>query len=248
MIVYFSGTGNSRYAARLLAERLEDEIIDAGNYFAGEKTAALSSEKPWVFVCPTYAWRMPRAFTAFIERSSFTGAKEAYFVMTCGSDIGGAGKYIVKLCAEKDFRCMGVLPVVMPENYIAMFGVPDAAEAREIVADAKPRIESAAAYIAEGRRFNSVKVSVMGMLNSNFNGMFYSVCVKDKNFAAGDKCVGCGLCAKDCPMGNIRMENGRPVWNGNCTHCMRCICSCPQEAIEYGKTSVGKPRYKCPEV
>nr|WP_264291386.1 MULTISPECIES: hypothetical protein [unclassified Dorea] len=28
-----------------------------------------------------------------------------------------------------------------------------------------------------------------------------------------------------------------------CTHCMACICYCPAEAIEYGKKSVGKPRY-----
>ncbi len=44
-------------------------------------------------------------------------------------------------------------------------------------------------------------------------------------------------------MNNIRMENGKPVWGQACTHCMACICYCPTEAIEYGKKSVGKPRY-----
>ena len=33
------------------------------------------------------------------------------------------------------------------------------------------------------------------------------------------------------------------VWGSDCTHCMACICDCPAEAIEYGKKSVGKPRY-----
>ena len=33
-----------------------------------------------------------------------------------------------------------------------------------------------------------------------------------------------------------------------CTHCMACICRCPSEAIEYGKHSIGKPRYVCPEL
>ena len=42
---------------------------------------------------------------------------------------------------------------------------------------------------------------------------------------------------------NIHLENGRPVWGKNCTHCMACICDCPKEAIEYGKKSKGKPRY-----
>ena len=35
----------------------------------------------------------------------------------------------------------------------------------------------------------------------------------------------------------------KPVWGGNCTHCMACICRCGVESIEYGKKSLGKPRY-----
>ena len=58
-----------------------------------------------------------------------------------------------------------------------------------------------------------------------------------------DKCVGCGKCAKMCPLNNIELKNSKPVWGKNCTHCMACICLCPTEAIEYGKKSVGKPRY-----
>ena len=46
-----------------------------------------------------------------------------------------------------------------------------------------------------------------------------------------------------CPLNNIHLESGRPVWGKNCTHCMACICYCPKEAIEYGKKSKGKPRY-----
>lgn len=44
-------------------------------------------------------------------------------------------------------------------------------------------------------------------------------------------------------LNNIRLENGKPVWGKNCTHCMACICYCPKEAIEYGEKSKGKPRY-----
>ena len=50
--------------------------------------------------------------------------------------------------------------------------------------------------------------------------------------------------SKNCPTNNIVIQNGKPVWGNNCTHCMACICRCPAEAIEYGKKSVGKPRYR----
>ena len=41
------------------------------------------------------------------------------------------------------------------------------------------------------------------------------------------------------------MENGKPRWADNCTQCMACIARCPKQAVEYGKSSVGKTRYVC---
>ena len=56
-------------------------------------------------------------------------------------------------------------------------------------------------------------------------------------------CIGCGQCVKRCPMNNVILKDGKPVWGKACTHCMACICYCPVSAIEYGKKSVGQPRY-----
>ena len=71
--------------------------------------------------------------------------------------------------------------------------------------------------------------------------------VKATKFCATDACIGCGKCVERCVLNNIRLENGKPKWGEHCTHCMACICGCPTEAIEYGKTSRGKRRYQCPE-
>lgn len=49
-----------------------------------------------------------------------------------------------------------------------------------------------------------------------------------------------GLC-KALSLSNIRLEDGSPVWGSDCTHCMACICRCPEQAIEYGKASLGNP-------
>lgn len=83
-------------------------------------------------------------------------------------------------------------------------------------------------------------------MSSFINWGFYKFALKDKKFTVGDECNGCGLCEKVCPLNNVKVAEGKPTWNGNCTHCMRCICMCPQEAIEYGKASLGKWRYLCP--
>lgn len=62
-------------------------------------------------------------------------------------------------------------------------------------------------------------------------------------FQIDDTCIGCGQCVKNCSQNNIALENGKPIWGNQCTHCMVCICYCPTEAIEYGKKSIGKQRY-----
>ena len=87
-------------------------------------------------------------------------------------------------------------------------------------------------------------VSLVGKIESGpVNPLFYRLFVKDKGFTVSDKCISCGKCALRCPLNNISIEGGKPVWKGRCTHCMACICYCPTSAIEYGKKSLGKPRY-----
>ena len=76
MIVYFTGTGNSRRAAQLLAARLEDTLADSVSAIRDKQPLALASEKPWVFVSPTYAWQLPRVFAQLIRDSSFSGSRD----------------------------------------------------------------------------------------------------------------------------------------------------------------------------
>ncbi|MBQ5754626.1 MAG: flavodoxin family protein, partial [Oscillospiraceae bacterium] len=94
MIVYYSGTGNSRHCAKVLAAALGDEAVDVFHYIKDGIRAELITGKPWVFVSPTYAWQLPRIVVKFLRSSVFEGSKEAYFVMTCGDRIGNAGSRI----------------------------------------------------------------------------------------------------------------------------------------------------------
>lgn len=168
--------------------------------------------------------------------------------MTCGSDIGKAALGNQMLCQEKGFHYRGTLPVIMPENYIAMFHAPEPEEAKKIIAAAHPTLEQGIACIRNGKDFPPVKTGALDGLKSGLvNRLFYRFCVKSDPFTVSNACISCGKCASLCPLGNIRIESGKPVWGKNCTHCMACICSCPAQAIEYGKASRGKPRYRCPE-
>ena len=248
MVIYFSGTGNSRYAAKLIAHRTGDELVDAGTYIKEGRPANFSSGRPWVFVSPTYGWRIPRDFEAFIRGGVFSDDRRAYFVMTCGDETGAAGEKLEGLCRDMGLEYMGLGQVIMPENYVAMFAVPDRGEAAAIIERALPSMERAAAAIAAGGRLEPPVPGFADKFKTRvINPLFYALCVNAKKFRVTDACVGCGKCAALCPKNSVTLVSGRPVWGDGCTHCMACICRCPEEAIEYGKHSVGLPRYVFPE-
>lgn len=246
MILYYTGTGNSEYVAKKIGEKIGDQVVNLFDRIKNKDYSSLESSKMWVIVCPTYAWRIPRVVKTFLLNTDFKGSKDICFVMTCGDGIGNAGKYSLKICQKKNLNYKGTARVVMPENYIALYNAPGSKEANEIITKAESVIENVASCILDNKNIDNVKVT-QKFYSSTVNPLFYTLIVKDKKFNVNDSCISCGICEKSCPMGNIKLQNGKPTWNGNCTHCMACICKCPKEAIEYGEKSKGKVRYTCPK-
>jgi len=69
-----------------------------------------------------------------------------------------------------------------------------------------------------------------------------------------NKCNGCGLCAKNCRFGAIKMVNGKPKLNQFlCEGCGACKVICPQKAIKLkpvqnGEIKIKKLKYDFPLV
>lgn len=247
MILYFSATGNSQYCAEWLADHRKDDLMDTFYYIRHGVAAELQSETSWVFVMPTYCWQIPRVVEDFFIAGHFSGSREVYFVMTCGSEVGNVEPKLRDLCQQKGMHYCGILPVVMPDNYLIFFSPPDQAQARAIRQQAEMTLQQGVKWINQGESFPPVRKESLDRLKSGMvNRAFYRFHIKAKKFYAKNSCVGCGKCEHVCPLGNIHLEQGKPVWGTTCTHCMACICKCPVEAIEYGRATRNKQRYLCP--
>lgn len=207
MIIYFTGTENSKQVADRLGLLTGDEVVDSRPLMKAGKAGAFQSDRPHVFCCPTYSWQVPLIFRDWIRKSSFEGNHQAYFLLTCGSDTGNALRYVKELCQEKSFAFLGFRTIVMPENYLALFPTPDPQSAQAILERALPVIDEAAMYIQEARPLPAEDKHLFdGLKSSLVHDFFFRFMVKADPFYVTDACIGCGKCARVCVCNNIHLE------------------------------------------
>lgn len=242
MILYFTGTGNSRHVANVIAETTGDEIISIGKKIRARDYSSVTSDKPLVFVGPVYAGRFPRIMDEYIQKTTFIGTQKAYFIATCAATPWITVEYAERLCKEKGFSLAGFNSVVMPQGWVAGGGTQPKEINEKILSKAEPQIKEIAERIRDDQVL-TVQQPGKSLMSKLLNPIMYATMVNARGFAATEQCTGCGKCAADCPLNNITIQNRKPVWGKNCTQCSACIAGCPHQAIECGKKTVGKPRY-----
>ena len=244
MILYFSGTGNSKYIASELSAKLGMPLFSINDALKYGAKPELDKDENLVIVCPTYAWRIPKVVERFILTNDLGAVKRIWFVMTCGGEIADAAKYNEHIAADKNLEYMGSFGIKLPDNYIIMFKAPSHKSADALFAAAPAKIETAAGCIAAVSAFPKPRRNLYDRAMSKYVNPGFYKSVSSKEFEVSDACIGCGLCEKLCPLNNIKMVDGKPVWGSTtCTHCMACISYCSRGCIEFGKKTVGKRRY-----
>ena len=240
MIYYFSGTGNSKHAAEVIADANGDKalnIVDAINQnIYGSDTDEITG-----FVFPVYFWGLPEIIKRFASMPAVKNSlgKYVFCVITCGADTGTADKMLAKkLGRNLDYS----FSLKMPDNYVVMYDPCEKEKSKKYLRHADKELETICKDVAN--REKSRKGSTNGKLKSAFVSLLYDPFRKTKKFYADDKCISCGICAKNCPDNAIEMKNGKPVWvKSKCQHCTACINCCPKESIQYGKATKSRRRY-----
>jgi ferredoxin len=243
MILYFSGTGNSRFAAEALGKELGDSTLSLNDCLRTKKTRNFTSDQPFIIVAPVYASRMPREIEEYLKRCRFYGSRDVWFLLTCGGGMGGAADYCKKIAQDRGLIYHGTSCIAMPNNYVLLTDVISPKEAKVKAAEVLPEIRDLATCIKDGKEFAADRkfTSLKGV--SAFADLFHLLLIKDTAFHADEKCIGCGKCERLCPLRDITLKSGKPVWNGKCMHCMACISACPVKAINYGNKTQNRNRY-----
>lgn len=245
MILYFTGTGNSKYIADGISSYTYDEVVSLNNVIKNDLSNHFYSDKPYVFVAPIYAWRYPRIIEDFISTAKLDGNKDVYMIATMGGDSGKAGKYLEDIAKSIGMNFKGFRGIIMPNNYIT----PDTEEViKKRLDDCLKDITEISNAIIKGEMiYKTDKCSLPGFRSKTINNLFYKYFVTDKNYTVSSDCISCEICVKMCPVNNIVIIDGKASFNNKCIACYSCIHHCPKKAINIKGQTENKGRYVCPE-
>ena len=247
-LYYYSGTGNSLWAARQLAARLEGdtELIP----LRADSTLPDNPADRTGLVFPVHMWGLPRRVVEFV--SGYNGRSDGYrfAVAVNAGQVAASLLQLQKLLQQKDMTLQAGFGLLTPSNYILWNGAQPEAKQQELFAQAERKLDRIASIVGE-RKSLPVEQGPWWQnpfLSFAYRFAFPKVAAMDKEFWTETSCNGCGLCTRVCPAGNILLEAGRPVWQRRCEQCLACIQWCPQQAVQYGQKTAGKLRYHHPAV
>ena len=247
-IFYYTGTGNSLWVARELADRLgETELIAIASHRDGPEAV---DSKIIGLVFPVHMWGIPAPIVRFVKTLGHLQPDYVFAVAVNGSQVAATLVQLKKLLAENNLTLASGFEIVLPSNYTP-FGGPGSKEeqnkrfqlAEEKIPQIVDRIkERASLPVEKGPFWQNILSATVYKLS------YFRIPQMDGQFWADEKCNHCGICYKVCPAENITLQEGKPTWNHKCEQCFACLQWCPQEAIQFGKNTSQRGRYHHPEI
>ncbi len=248
VVFYFSGTGNTRYIAKRFSRRMNAECYSIEEH--ADFDFLIRKEKTVAVCYPVYGSMVPRIMREFTEKYKTALMKKKLIILCTQMMFSGDGaRAFARLLPGCDRNVIYAEHINMPNNICNFFLFPITERERiRKKKNADQKVERIC------REVKSAKIRRRGwsrfstLLGKSQNTGFPELEQKHRSsFKADETCIGCGLCVKRCPMGNLVLnEDGRVEQKDNCTLCYRCVNICPRRAATVMIHAKPKKQYKGP--
>ena len=272
MIFYFSGTGNTRWAAERLAEITKEKLVYIPDVIKEDPPFTIAEDERIGFIFPVHGWRPPKLVRKFIEKLKPTrsipkgwngdtaGCEQPYVYALCtaGDSIGKTIEILSEDLQTKGLQLNAAFSLIMPESYVGLPFMDVDPKENELRKKAKAhddlmRFEQD--IINRKHTAELVKGPIPWFFSGPVGSFFVNHLVTDKRFhVEEERCIRCGKCAEVCPVHDIEGGKGLvPKWKHNgkepyadeepCLTCFTCYHHCPTHAIEFGRQTQKKGQY-----
>ena len=243
MIFYFSATGNSKHAAKNIAEKTEDKTISITDCLKSGKFDFTAKPNENIgFISPVYSSGLPITVIDFIQNLNIkTNNNYIFTLVTFGSFTGGASHMMKNMLKEKGLKVNAQYSVRMPDTWTPVFDLTDREKNAKINLKADNKLCLTIRKIKHKTKgnYDLRRFPFYNVLYKDYDAIRYT-----SSLSVDEGCTGCGICVNLCPVKAIEIKNGKPVRvKEKCAMCLGCLHHCPQFAIQRGNKTKSHGQY-----
>lgn len=249
IIFYFTGTGNSLYVAKELAENFKHVHLAAIPKAIAVEKYNYEEYVRVGFVIPLYFMGMPKLVNEFVNKINIPKALYIFCVVTRAYTKGSVLSEIDKILLNQGKRLDYGKYISFPDSYIRWAGASDEVAQEKLFSESKKQLTNIKKEITDNKRHIDKEGIILKASSYTVNSFWKSTLKsKNKTFKTSDDCIQCGVCVKVCPSQNIELDGKLIKWKEKCQDCMACVQSCPKKAIYFSRKTKGRRRYRNPNI
>ena len=259
MAIYcMSGTGNSYYVGKRIAEALNLILRNGLNIHTNDGAIIMDNDDYVGFVFPIYDFKASKVFLKQIQKIKVSQSAYVFAVATYGVGTLSTYKNFTSEMESCGKRIDGGFAVFMPHNAVGSGGLSDE-DIYKILNLSEKDLESVIKWVKNREKGDHMSTKAFDLLKSKYARKMIPAVISlmkalifhgadSLKFQVDDNCVECGLCSRVCPAHNINRVDGVPKFGDNCINCFACIQWCDKIAISFGGKRLGLRKYTHPKV